>query len=73
MATNQRMMKYYYKTVIVKPLGTFNTDFPTERMEEELNRLGQLGWELVSTTLQTYPYQLLLILKNNVENLNSQK
>lgn len=65
-------MKYYYKTVVVKSLGTFNFNFPLDEMEEELNRLGQMGWELVSTTLQANPYQLLLILKNNTVNLNSE-
>lgn len=63
------MNKYYYKTLVIKPLGSFNTDFPRDKMEDELNRLGDLGWELVSTTLQTYPYQLLLILKTTQANL----
>lgn len=70
MATKASMTKYYYKTLVIKPKGSFNTDFPREKIEDDLNRLGDLGWELVSTTLQTYPYQLLFVLKNTEANLN---
>lgn len=62
--------KFFYKTIKIKPISTFNQDFPEDKMEEVLNRHGELGWELVSTTLQIYPYQLLLILKNNASNLH---
>ena len=53
-------------------MGRLDFNFPIDEMEEELNRLGQFGWELVSTTLQANPYQLVLILKNNDVNLNSE-
>ena len=67
------MKKYYYKTLIVKPFSAFNPNFPLDSMEDELNRLGQLGWELVSSNLQTNPTQLIIILKNEEGNLNSGK
>ncbi len=65
------MKKFYYKTVVVKSIHAFNLNFPLKEVEEELNRLGQLGWELVSTVERSNPVELILFLKNDEGNLNS--
>ncbi len=40
--------RWSYKVLELKP--KIFGDSASERLEEELNRLGTLGWELVSTT-----------------------
>lgn len=63
------MTKYYYKTILFSPKGTFGMKLPLEEMEKELNRLGELGWELVSTTAVPNTASLVVIMKNLKSNL----
>lgn len=58
------MIKYYYKTLIFAPKGAFGMTMPIDTIEEELNRLGDLGWELVSTTSVPNTSNLVIIMKN---------
>jgi len=67
------MTKYYYKTVVFSPKSWTSFNIPTDDMELELNRLGQLGWEVVSSTFSPNTNQLVVILKNNDANLTEGK
>lgn len=42
------MKKYEYKVIKTKPEGFWNPKVEPDKMIDEINRLGQDGWELVS-------------------------
>lgn len=43
------MIKWEYKTLKIDPVGFEGGIVKTDVFERELNRLGSLGWELVSS------------------------
>ncbi|HLW63501.1 MAG TPA: DUF4177 domain-containing protein [Flavobacterium sp.] len=42
------MKRFEYKTIEIKPKGFWGTNFNTEEIDKELNKLGSQGWELVA-------------------------
>ncbi len=54
------MKKWKYKVVRVKQPAFATDQTRTEIIEEQLNRLGMDGWELVSATQMSYLLRLYL-------------
>ena len=46
-------MKWEYKTVQFKIQGLFSSNIDAEKLEDELNVLGNSGWELVDLELNS--------------------
>ena len=42
------MKRFEYKTVEIKPTGTWTSKFDIVEIDKVLNRMGSEGWELVS-------------------------
>lgn len=42
------MKRFEYKTLKIEPKGFWGTKFEPEHIDQQLNELGQQGWELVS-------------------------
>lgn len=42
------MKRFEYKTIEVKPTGTWQLKFDTAEIDKILNELGKQGWELVA-------------------------
>ena len=41
------MLRYEYKSIIVKPRGTFNLTIDNNSVDDQMNALGSDGWELL--------------------------
>lgn len=65
------MSKFYYKTLVFGLKGAFHNVVPDEEIERELNRLGELGWELVSSSFIGHSSKFVFILKNSDSNLSN--
>ncbi len=50
--------------------GAFKNIYPEAQIEKELNRLGDLGWELVSHTFMPNAVNVVIVLKNTEVNLS---
>jgi len=69
-------MKWEYKTVSIEAKGVWNKNINEESSIEQLNELGEEGWELVSAvpvertgsfTQKTATYAFVFILKRPVK------
>jgi hypothetical protein len=40
--------KFEYKTIVIEPKGFWNSKYDTNEIDQELNNLGMIGWELVA-------------------------
>lgn len=67
------MTKFYYKTLHYKPKSLLNIQLPLSDVESDLNKLGEIGWELVSFTIQANTNNIVVVLKNTDANLSQQK
>ena len=50
------MEKFEYKVVTYDPSGLFGGNVQVNKIEEQLNLLGDAGWELVSCTSSNQSY-----------------
>ncbi len=61
---------YEYKTIKFRTTGFFGVNLNLEEMQEELNKLGALGWELVSALSNNEGYgstkEIVCILKKKI-------
>ncbi len=64
------MTKFYYKTLIFSMQGAFKHIYPEAQIEKELNKLGDLGWELVSHAFMPNAVNVVIVLKNTEVNLS---
>ncbi len=64
------MKKYEYKTIGIKPGGTFSASVLKEtELEKKFNALGQEGWELVTQVEELkngWTKKVLLVFKREV-------
>lgn len=49
-------MKYEYKTLTLQAEGLFGGKVNNQDLEEQLNQLGEEGWELVNSLASTVSY-----------------
>lgn len=65
------MEKFEYKVETYDPKGFFGGNVDSFRLEDQLNKLGKDGWELVSCTSSNQSYgaskSLVCIFKRKIE------
>jgi len=50
------MKRFEYKTIEIKPTGTFGSKFDVEVIDKTLNKYGMEGWELITVEDKNFGY-----------------
>ncbi|HLV51952.1 MAG TPA: DUF4177 domain-containing protein [Flavobacterium sp.] len=50
------MKRFEYKTIEVKPKGTFRSKFDLTEIDKTLNKYGMEGWELITVEDKNFGY-----------------
>ena len=50
------MKRFEYKTIEIKPKGTFRSKFDLTEIDKTLNKYGMEGWELITVEDKNFDY-----------------
>lgn len=50
------MKRFEYKTIEIKPKGTFRSKFDLTEIDKTLNKYGMEGWELITVEDKNFGY-----------------